>query len=121
VEEKWRSLIQSRVYPHLEFINHAVWTKNETLTFALSHDESTVFGSTRVTEKVSELQGLTKVHGLDFDQWLSHHVSVDDFVIVKMNIEGAEIPVLEKLIATGHIGLIDQLYVEVRHSLFADC
>lgn len=40
------------------------------------------------------------------------HFTYSDFIFVKMDIEGAEWPVLEKMINDGTIGLIDELAFE---------
>jgi hypothetical protein len=45
---------------------------------------------------------------------LAGHFTLNDDVIVKMNIEGAEYPVLSKLIYDGNVNLIRKLYLR-RH------
>ena len=48
---------------------------------------------------------------IDAAAWLSDHVDAADEVWAKVNVEGAEVEVLEHLLATGTIGLIDHLVV----------
>jgi FkbM family methyltransferase len=48
----------------------------------------------------------------DFSHWLQVYKGTDDEVFVKMDIEGAEVPVLEKMIADGTDALVDELLVE---------
>lgn len=55
---------------------------------------------------------LQTVGCIDFAQWLQTNVSATDTVIVKMDIEGSEYGILDKLIDTGAIYLIDHLFVE---------
>ncbi|XP_006819321.1 uncharacterized protein LOC102806558 [Saccoglossus kowalevskii] len=52
-----------------------------------------------------------KVQSLDFSAWLREHVTNDDFVVLKMNIEGAEFAVLDKMLRDETFCLIDQLFI----------
>jgi FkbM family methyltransferase len=49
---------------------------------------------------------------VDFAKWLREHISNDHFVFVKMDIEGGEYNVIEHLLNTGAINLINVLAVE---------
>ncbi len=57
------------------------------------------------------------VAAIDFSRWLASTVAPEDLVIVKMDIEGAEFPVLEKLIEDGNHRLVDRLEVEFHDRL----
>ena len=48
----------------------------------------------------------------DFSTWLASYKGTDDEVFVKMDIEGAEVQVLEKMKADGTDALVDELLVE---------
>eukprot|EP01062_Namystynia_karyoxenos_P070959 TRINITY_DN66374_c0_g1_i1.p1 TRINITY_DN66374_c0_g1~~TRINITY_DN66374_c0_g1_i1.p1 ORF type:complete len:332 (+),score=66.56 TRINITY_DN66374_c0_g1_i1:80-1075(+) len=52
------------------------------------------------------------VPSIDFPAWLLDHARAADFVVVKMDIEGAEFAVIRALIASGAHRLIDELYFE---------
>jgi len=52
------------------------------------------------------------VDTFDFSSWLRAHFSGDDYIVVKMNIEGAEFPILSKMIADDTIELVDDLYCQ---------
>jgi hypothetical protein len=58
------------------------------------------------------------VPAIDFSAWLRRTVGPDDHVVVKMDIEGAEYPVLTKLLNDGTINLISVLYIEWHHDRF---
>ncbi len=47
---------------------------------------------------------------IDFGKWISQFK--DDFILLKINIEGAEYPILEHMIKDGSIRYIDELYVQ---------
>jgi len=49
---------------------------------------------------------------IDFCAWFDEHIHFEDTVIVKMDIEGAEYVILDKLIETKLISRINHLFVE---------
>ena len=49
---------------------------------------------------------------IDFSEFLINNFTSKDYIIVKLDIEGAEYDVLKKLIDSGVISLIEELYVE---------
>ena len=51
---------------------------------------------------------------LNFSRWLQQNVAAQDFVVVKMDIEGSEYEVLPSLLRSRAITLIDELLLEVR-------
>ena len=52
---------------------------------------------------------------VDFGSWVKRHFQRDDYIVVKMDIEGAEYRVLSQMIADGSIGYVNELYVEFHH------
>jgi FkbM family methyltransferase len=52
------------------------------------------------------------VPAFDFSKWLSDNFSREDFIHLKMDIEGAEYEVLKKMIENDTISYIDELDVE---------
>lgn len=52
---------------------------------------------------------------IGFARYITTSFSVSDYLVVKMDIEGAEYDVLDQLIATDGIYLINELYVEYHH------
>ncbi|XP_077979564.1 uncharacterized protein LOC144434916 [Glandiceps talaboti] len=62
---------------------------------------------------------------LNFSKWLRYNVIKDDFVVMRMNIGGAEYEVLDKLLKDGTFCLVDVLVVyyhqnEIGRSVIAD-
>ncbi len=53
-----------------------------------------------------------EVQLIDFSKFIEQKVQIYDRIVVKMDIEGAEVNLLEKMIQDGSINLIDILYVE---------
>lgn len=60
------------------------------------------------------------VTSVRFSSLLKDTVKRSDFVLVKLDIEGAEFAVMDDLIATNAIMLIDELYVEFHERFFPD-
>jgi len=52
--------------------------------------------------------------------WLVDHFKRDDYVVVKMDVEGAEFSMLNALLDGGHACLIDVLAIEC-HAVLGDC
>jgi FkbM family methyltransferase len=74
-------------------------------------------GSTLITGKqTGGLSGEVPVACVNASSWINDRLGPADHVIVKMNIEGAEYEILPDLVATGAMGRIDELYVQL-HSL----
>ncbi|KND01639.1 FkbM family methyltransferase [Spizellomyces punctatus DAOM BR117] len=68
----------------------------------------------------SNKQGTTKLPSVNFSKFLIKNFHKEDYVVVKMDIEGAEYEVLPHLVETGAYKLIDVLLVEwhPRHPAF---
>lgn len=90
----------------------AAWVKDEVRQFAVDKT-ATPLGSTLMPGKVNIWDRFDKyeVHCFDFSEWIKQFKN--DYVIVKMDIEGAEFPVLEKMLADGTASIMDQLWVEM--------
>jgi FkbM family methyltransferase len=52
------------------------------------------------------------VRCIDFSRWIRRNFTRQDHIVVKMDIEGAEYPVLEKMVAEGTIDYVTELIVE---------
>ena len=59
-----------------------------------------------------------KVDSINFSKFIKETVNKNDFVVVKMDIEGAEFPVIPKLIHDETIHLIDKFYCEFHERFF---
>ncbi len=53
-----------------------------------------------------------RVKSFDFSQWIETNFSLDDFVILSLDIQGGEYPVLEKMLADSTMQYIDRMYVD---------
>lgn len=105
--------------PKIEVFNNAVWIEDTDIKFYVS-PRSTESGSILVDKLTG---GLSKdafivLKAIDFSKWLQENVNPEDYVILKLDIEGAEYEVLSHLIQEGTIGLIDEFRGEFhKHKL----
>jgi len=100
-------------HPELEFHQLATWVENKTLDFG----GGALSGRVEPNHYVSPQTGKAtpwkqRVAALDFVAFLEARVREEDYVVVKMDIEGAEFKVVPHLIATGATRLIDEFFLE---------
>ncbi len=103
----------------ISFFSTAVWTSNEkkNLFLATYWTHNYKGGSTLLEEHTGNLSKVDysypiEVTAIDFSEWLALNFSSSDYVIIKMDIEGAEYDVLEKIISDGNQSIINELIVE---------
>ena len=92
----------------------AMWIKDGTINFFTKGDLSQ--GNTLSEEKTKkEKRQYTKqeVQCINLSRWIQDSFSRDDFLILKMDIEGAEYEVLEHLSKSGALEMIDVLFMEI--------
>ena len=105
---KWEEL--KKEIPKLTFINKAAWIRNEKLTFYDQRNDDPQ-GSTLIKEKINmgKVEEII-VDGFDFSEWLKQFKN--DYVIVFMDIEGAEYDVLNKMFEDGTISIPKKIFYE---------
>lgn len=91
------------------FIDSAAWIEDGIVEYSFEKGQRS-----RI-----DLTSSVKVESIDFSSWLSRTVSTDDYVHVKITVEGAEIPILEKLVYDQTLALIDYLDIEWNDGLAA--
>jgi hypothetical protein len=103
--------------PSLTVLNKAIWVSDGTLEF---HMESDISGSNSLIKDPKRDYKSITVESFDFSRWLEHSFSIDDYVILSMDIEGAEYEVLDKLLKDETIKYLDRLYVELHPYLLVE-
>lgn len=91
--------------------NSAVWINDDVKQFYLSEEYTD--GSSLLTS----LNNLNKNHYIkipcfDLSSWIKNTFTPDDYLILKLDIEGAEYEVLNKLIEDGTINMINEFWGE---------
>jgi FkbM family methyltransferase len=103
----------------IHFFNKAVWVHDGMMDFYLAtawgpnyKGGSTLLdGHVKNAAKVDYLHPVT-VECIDFSRWIRRNFRRRDHLVVKMDIEGAEYPILEKMVADGTIDYVSELIVE---------
>lgn len=97
-------------------IQKAAWIYDGELDFYISKkNPSKVQGSSICREKRTgnlDKEHPLKISCIDFSKWIEHNFQKDDNIVLKINIEGAEYDILEKMIADGTIDYINTLFVQ---------
>jgi hypothetical protein len=129
-------------YPNVKFVNKGVWINDEfkelnveVLTgnlydhlgdnpiFNVSEEAKKKFnmglgGGTNIIENINYRYNLniekyhTKVECFDFSKFILDNFSKDDFIVIKMDIEGSEFEVLDKMFKDGSIDYVNTMFVE---------
>jgi|LauGreDrversion4_2_1035121.scaffolds.fasta_scaffold121551_2 hypothetical protein len=99
--------------------NDALWFENGEMDFFISIDQWGDLGCTLRPEKRErlDLENPKKVKTIDFSEFINKF-NDDDYIIVKLDIEGSEYKVIEKLLETKTINKIDELYIEWHDNFF---
>jgi len=95
------------------FINKAIWIEDTTLPFYVETSPSP--GSTLMIEKKTcnlDKENPVMVPAIDFSVWFLKTFNEDDEIILKLDIEGAEYDVLEKMLEDGSFSYVDRLLIE---------
>ncbi|KAJ9543510.1 hypothetical protein OSB04_023217 [Centaurea solstitialis] len=93
---------------------YAAWVKNESLVFEINQ--------TRPVKSGGGIVGSVDViQGFDFANWLKSTVTEKDFVVMKMDVEGTEFDLIPRLIETGAICLIDEVFLECHYNRWQKC
>ncbi|KAK9049114.1 hypothetical protein SSX86_031920 [Deinandra increscens subsp. villosa] len=108
---------------------YAAWVRNESLVFEINQtpgDENVVkgrgMGRIQPVKSGGGIVGSTDViQGFDFADWLKNTVTEKDFVVMKMDVEGTEFDLIPKLIESGGICLIDEVFLECHYNRWQKC
>jgi FkbM family methyltransferase len=65
-------------------------------------------------------ENIHKVRSIDFSDFMKQVTSPDDFVLIKMDIEGSEFSVLDKLIYDNNLLYINNIHIEFHEHFFDD-
>lgn len=109
-----------RVRPHrLTLVPAAAWVADGRMEFAGSMAlDGHQMGQLQAVGALPGAKNVSSVLTLDFGRWLRQTVQSHDYVAVKMDIEGAEFPLLEHMLATGVLCLVDELFVEIHFNRY---
>ncbi|PHU13723.1 hypothetical protein BC332_14928 [Capsicum chinense] len=107
----------------VSLLPYVAWLRNETLYFEITREQTRKSvergrGIGRTQSAQSSLDYVTdsdKILGFDFAGWLMSLFEERDYLVVKMDVEGSEFHLVKKLIESGAICLIDELFLECHY------
>lgn len=91
--------------------NQAVWDKNKNKTFHLSKSKAT-WGSSLINRFDENDTILLDVECINFSKWVTNNLNNSDYNILKLDIEGAECKVLNKLMDDNTLSYFNYLVGE---------
>lgn len=94
----------------------AAWVEDDEIEFAVDDIGSTVMKTKRNWEASPKIT----IKSFDFSKWLAANFTAEDFIVCKMDVEGAEFPILEKMIRDGTDKLVNELLVEFHPNKVTD-
>ena len=97
---------------NVNFLQKAVWIEDGTIDFFIGGDPT---GSTLCETKDSGMVDYSKpvnVECVNISKWIKDNFEKEDYIIFKMDIEGAEFEVIPHMIDDGSLEYIDELWVE---------
>jgi len=99
----------------IQFYDKAVWKSDGTKELKLAKSWGKNFkGSSTILEDgtfTNNTNDSVIVQTVDFDKWIERNFSPEDYIIVKMDIEGAEYEVIKNM-KTETIKMIDEFLIE---------
>lgn len=99
----------------VEYIKKAAWIYDGKIDFYVSkNNPGFVQGSSVYKDKITgnlDKNHPLKIECIDFSQWIKTNFSTNDTIYVKMNIEGSEYDILEKMIKDDTINYINKIFV----------
>ncbi|CAL4913976.1 unnamed protein product [Urochloa decumbens] len=121
---------------------YAAWVRNETLTFEINDGpgpgkkkgggggggagKPNGRGMGRIRRAAGETRGVSsgevrRVQAFDLAEWLKRTASGQDYVVMKMDVEGTEFDLVPRMIDTGAICLVDELFLECHYNRWQRC
>lgn len=118
-----------RLKKGVNLLPYAAWIRNETLFFEISREpgkkkeeRSRGMGRIQTVQSSMDFMGnMDKIQGFDFAKWLKSLAVEQDYVVMKMDVEGTEFHLIPRLIETGAICLVDELFLECHYSRWQRC
>lgn len=112
-------------HPDVTFVPYAAWIRNESLLFGSQAKERKA-GMGRIHHQHGSVhasvdRAMAVVQGMDFAEWIRNIARKEDFLLVKMDVEGAEFFLLPWLFETGAICLVDELFLECHYNRWQSC
>lgn len=91
---------------------YAAWIHDGEVSLFEDQDSLRLYGSSIIETKNNVAVVGNKVPCIDISNWIDKSFQSEDIVVLKLDVEGAEYAIIDRLIETGVIEKINTLYVE---------
>ena len=110
----------SQQLKNVQLINKAMGPADEIVPFYLGYSNCGEGSTTLLGKKTGaiEYSQPVNIEMVDIYQWFQENIYPDDFVVVKINIEGGEYPLLVRMLDTQLLNQISRLYVQLHSEKF---
>lgn len=105
--------------PDVILDNKAVWIEDGEIDFYISRRHSGKANSIYHNNR-SRNECNLKVKCFNFSKWLRDNFDMQDYIVLKMDIEGSEYSVIPKMIEDSTINFIDIIYLEWHAGRYGD-
>jgi len=98
----------------IRVIKKAAWINNKGVEFTLDNRPGFLTGGSMFNNNQPYLKNApkVKVESVDFSSWLMNNTASTDDIIIKMDIEGAEYDILDKMFVDGTINRVNIIIIE---------
>ncbi len=98
----------------IRVIKKAAWIDSKGVEFTLDNRPGVLTGGSMFNHNQAYLKNTTKVkvESVDFSFWLKNNTAATDDIMVKMDIEGAEYDILDKMFVDGTINRVKIIIIE---------
>jgi len=100
---------------NITFFNKALWTFDGEISFYASGRVYGQANSVFPNPSKPRREKKRTIECIDFDKWIKDNFSPDDYIVVKMDIEGAEYDILYHMLNEGSIHYVDLMFVEYHY------
>lgn len=107
-------------HPKLCWIGKAIWIEESDLPLYLDQAKDAMKGSGLIRKEYGGMHNdnaKVYVRTEDIHSWIMAHTNDQDYIIAKMDIEGAEYPVLQKMLVNGSACRLRKLFIEFHSRL----
>nr|XP_043638272.1 uncharacterized protein LOC122609283 [Erigeron canadensis] len=113
----------------ITLLPYAAWVRNESLFFEINRapnngngEKEIGMGRVQTAHTSTSFMGdLNKIQGFDFSDWVKSSFGEKDFVVMKMDVEGTEFDLVKKMVETGAICLVDEVFLECHYNRWQRC
>lgn len=118
-----------KLHPEVELLNMAAWTENTTLDFRLGGKKTAASGfietagrkATSYDTRLDLARRGTLTPAIDIADFLRRRVDASDYVVLKIDVEGAEYAILPHLLKSNVTHLIDEMFIEFHTEINTCC